>query len=140
MRLVLDSNVWVDWLVFGDPSIAPIRAAVATGDAEVFIDAAGEAELRRVLTYPFGKRLLEEEQRAACMAQCLAMAHRIEPEGPVDFKSLPKCKDRDDQKFLEAALAADADYLVTKDEELLVLAKKKHLPFRIAKPADVDLE
>jgi uncharacterized protein len=105
----------------------------------VFIDDAGEAELRRVLTYPFGKRLLEEEQRAACMAQCLAMAHRIVPrETPPDFKSLPKCRDRDDQKFLEAALAAEADYLVTKDMELLVLGRKT--PFRIAKPADVDLE
>ena len=45
LRLILDTNIWLDWLVFGDPSIAPIRAAVAAKRAEVFIDAACEAEL-----------------------------------------------------------------------------------------------
>ena len=77
-RLVLDSNVWLDWLVFDDPAIAPLRAAVAQGEAEVFIDAACEAELRRVLGYPFGKRSLGEEQQQACIAQCLAVARRVE--------------------------------------------------------------
>ena len=51
-------------------------------------------------------------------------------------KSLPKCRDADDQKFLEAALAAQADFLVTKDEALLVLAKRD-LPFRIVKPGQM---
>ena len=49
MRLVLDTNVWLDWLVFDDPELAPVRAAVAQGLARVFIDAACEAELARVL-------------------------------------------------------------------------------------------
>ncbi len=137
MRLVLDSNVWLDWLVFGDPGVEPIRAAVQRGDAEVFIDAACEAELRRVLTYPFGKRLLEEAQRQACIAQCLALARRIEP--MERMPKLPKCRDPDDQKFLEAALAAEADYLVTKDDALLALANRR-LPFLIVKPADLRFE
>jgi len=37
VRLVLDTNVWLDWLVFDDPSIATVKAAVATKRAEVFI-------------------------------------------------------------------------------------------------------
>jgi len=43
--LVLDTNVWLDWLLFDDPSVAALKAAVAEGRAEVFIDAAGEAGL-----------------------------------------------------------------------------------------------
>lgn len=138
MRLVFDSNVWLDWLVFDDPGIAPLRAAIASGAAQVFIDAPCEAELRRVLAYPFGKRTLDEAQRETSMAQCLALAQRI---GPVEgaLPKLPKCKDADDQKFLEAALAAGADYLVTKDEALLALANRK-LPFLIAKPSGVALK
>ena len=31
MRLVLDTNVWIDWLVFDDPSIAPLKAAQQSG-------------------------------------------------------------------------------------------------------------
>ena len=27
MRLVLDTNVWLDWLIFDDPAIAPLRTA-----------------------------------------------------------------------------------------------------------------
>ena len=37
---------------------------------------------------------------------------------------LPKCSDRDDQKFLETALQARADILITKDKALLKLARK----------------
>ena len=40
MRLVLDTNVWLDWLVFDDPAIAPIKAAVEAKRVEVFIEAA----------------------------------------------------------------------------------------------------
>jgi predicted nucleic acid-binding protein len=47
---------------------------------------------------------------------------------------LPACRDRDDQKFLEAALAAGAGFLVTRDRALLGLARRA-LPFRILTPA-----
>jgi len=49
---------------------------------------------------------------------------------------LPLCRDPDDQKFLEAALAARAEFLVTKDRELLALGKKRaRVPFLIITPA-----
>ena len=41
---------------------------------------------------------------------------------------LPKCRDPDDQKFLELARDCGADYLVTKDKALLVLARRKTRP------------
>ena len=138
MRLVLDSNIWLDWLVFDDPAVAPLRAAAASGGAQVLIDAACEAELRRVLGYPFGKRSLEPAQQQACIARCLAVARRLEP-AQRPLPRLPKCKDPDDQKFLEAALVADAHALVTKDAALLALANRK-LPFLIVKPRDLRFE
>ena len=51
--------------------------------------------------------------------------------------SLPKCKDRDDQKFLELAHAAQADWLVSKDRAVLKLAKRiaRDFGFQIAQPA-----
>ena len=52
-RVVLDTNVWLDWLVFADPGVAALRDAVAGGTAEIWIDDACEAELERVLdTHP----------------------------------------------------------------------------------------
>src|SRR5687767_9147438 len=41
-RLVLDTNVWLDWLVFEDPGIVPIRNAAGTGRVEIYIDAVCE--------------------------------------------------------------------------------------------------
>jgi predicted nucleic acid-binding protein len=48
---------------------------------------------------------------------------------------LPQCRDPDDQKFLEAALAARADFLVTRDQALLELARRVR-QFRILTPAE----
>ena len=130
-RLVLDTNVWLDWLVFDDPSIATIKAAVAADRAEVFIDAACEAELERALGYDLGKRTVDI---AACIAECARVARRIESAVPqAERARLPACRDPDDQKFLEAALAAGAGFLVTKDRALLDLARRA-APFRIVTP------
>jgi predicted nucleic acid-binding protein len=48
---------------------------------------------------------------------------------------LPRCQDRDDQKFLELAARAAADLLVTKDQALLRLRGRTTLGFQILKPA-----
>jgi len=127
-RLVLDTNVWLDWLVFGEPSLAPLKAAVAEGRAEILIDAACEAELERVLAYDLGKHSLGAARQAACLAECRRIARRaLTPNSP---NSLPRCPDPDDQIFLDAALAARADCLVTRDRALLDLGRRG-LPFRI---------
>lgn len=130
-RIVLDTNVWLDWLVFDDPAVAPIRDAVAAQRAEVCIDAACEAELERALAYDLGKRTVDA---AACLAECRRVAKRIESALPeAERAQLPACRDRDDQKFLEAALAAGAQFLVTRDRALLDLARRAR-PFRIVTP------
>jgi putative PIN family toxin of toxin-antitoxin system len=120
LRLVLDTQVWLDWLVFDDPATLPLRALLAADRAEIFIDAACEAELERVLGYPLGRRRLDEGFQKACLAQCRAIAKRV----AMNFSekgALPLCSDPDDQKLLELALAARADCLVTRDRALLGL-------------------
>jgi uncharacterized protein len=137
LKLVLDTNVWLDWLLFDDPSVAALKAAVAEGRAEIFIDAAGEAELARVLAYDLGKRSIDAEKQAACLAECLCIAKPLEEVRGFDKAALPRCADPDDQVFLEAAAAARADYLVTKDRELLKLGRRK-LPFQVVSPSSLN--
>ena len=48
-----------------------------------------------------------------------------------DRALLPRCADADDQKFVEAAAAAGADILITKDLSLL---RMRRLPFRVMAP------
>lgn len=135
MRAVLDTNVWLDWLVFADAGVAPIRRAVEAGRLELYMDAACEEELARVLARGFAKRELDHKAQVTCIAQCRRISRRVEASlTEAERKGLPACRDADDQKLLELALAAGAAFLVTKDRELLRLAKRR-LPFQVVTPA-----
>jgi putative PIN family toxin of toxin-antitoxin system len=137
MRLVLDTNVWLDWLVFEDPDVAPLKAAVTAGRAEVFVDEASEAELARVLAYPFGNKTLTVEAQAACLAECRRVARRGDSERVNgELRPLPLCSDPDDQKFLDLAFSCGAAFLVTRDRDLLELSRHRDPvpPFRILTP------
>ena len=133
-RVVLDTNIWLDWLVFNDLSLLHFKKMVSEGQAEIYIDAACEAELERVLAYDLARHTLDTAQQAACLAECRKIARRIDTPAPeMERKLLARCVDPDDQKFLELALAARADVLLTKDHKLLELARRTRV-FRILKP------
>jgi putative PIN family toxin of toxin-antitoxin system len=142
LRLVLDTNVWLDWLVFDDPSVAPLRAAVEAGHAEVIIDDACEEELARVLAYPRRGRTLDAAAQADRITRCRAVVRRSEAvsgtTAETDAKPLPRCRDPHDQKFLQLAQSCGADFLVTRDRELLVLARR--LPFGVITAAALPLK
>jgi len=134
LRLVLDTNVWLDWLVFADPGIKPLQAMVASGDAGIVINADCEAELLRVLGYPLQKWTLDAVQQSACIERCRAVAHKVETSCDIP---LPRCADPDDQKFLELSAGACAHYLLSRDQALLALARHRpSLPFHIVTPEE----
>lgn len=132
-RVVLDSNIWVDILIFDDAVARPIRAALEAGQLDAIISPACREELRRVLGYPQFARYAVDTQAA------LAWVDRVtrsvaDPEDGARVQGeafVPRCKDRDDQKFLALADAADVAYLVSKDRAVLKLKR------RMAKYCDV---
>lgn len=135
-RVVLDSNVWIDILVFDDSATRPIHAALERGDLDAVIDSRCLTELSRVLDYP--QFVARDVDKAAALAAVARLATLAQPPASLeDGTPLPKCKDRDDQKFLELAHAAKADWLVSKDRALLKLNKRttRDFGFRIAEPA-----
>jgi predicted nucleic acid-binding protein len=88
-----------------------------------------------------GPRLRQARARrqgqAIALATCRRLAKRIDAAAPEGARAaLPRCGDPDDQKFLEAALAADAQFLITKDRKLLALSRKKGIQFRIVRPEE----
>jgi putative PIN family toxin of toxin-antitoxin system len=132
VRVVLDTQVWLDWLVFDDPSVVRLREAQSAGRVEIVIDEACEAELVRVLGYDLGKYSLEPDEQTQCVARARSVARRV-PTG--DAGDLPRCKDPDDQKFLELAAGAGARVLISKDRAVLALASRVS-GFRILAPED----
>ena len=121
--VVLDTNVVLDWLHFRDPGMAAIVAALTRGELELLTSAACTEELRLVLAYPqFG---IAAEAQQAMLAEYRRLARNItvpEP-GAESLQGLPRCRDPDDQKFLELACHARA-WLITKDKALLQLARR----------------
>ncbi len=132
MRLVLDTNVVLDLFYWRDPALAELSFALATGKCLCFVNEATLSELERVLAYPeftSGKKNTKAPEAALAAYRALAM-----PEGSVEKESkervgnttvpLPRCRDLDDQKFLELARHCNASYLVTRDRELLRLDRR----------------
>jgi uncharacterized protein len=132
VRLVLDTNVWLDWLVFDDAALAPLKRAHEAGTIEIMVDDPCADELERVLSYDIGRWTLDAQGRERCLAAFRLLS--IQFKGKATGAALPACADPDDQKFLALAAASRADALVTKDRELLRLARRK-VPFRIVKPS-----
>lgn len=121
LKVVLDTNVWLDWLVFDDPAVAALREAQSAGRIDIVINEACEAELVQVLAYDLGAHTLDASAQSACVARCRALATRVSVRAGGD---LPTCRDPDDQKFLELAAAAGATVLVSRDQALLELARR----------------
>ncbi|QCP48807.1 putative toxin-antitoxin system toxin component, PIN family [Trinickia violacea] len=141
-RVILDSNVWIDILVFDDPDTRPILAALESGALHALIDGRCLAELTRVLDYPqLVARSVDKEAALAAVGRLAEFVAPNAPDAPdaatENARPLPVCKDRDDQKFLELAHVARADWLVSKDRAVLKLAKRiaRDFGFRIAQPA-----
>lgn len=130
LRLVLDTNVVLDLYHWANTDAVPIMAALEAGQIECFADERTLDELQRVLTYPQLKMtpemMVERYQRYSKLVQLV-------PAG--EAPHLPRCKDRDDQKFLELAARCHANILVSKDKALLKLRGRTTLGFQIMKPA-----
>ena len=123
-RVVLDSNVWVDLLVFRDPHVEPIRAALASGAIAPVIRADCREELRRVLAYPqFARFAVDIDAALAEVDRLTTLSAAPEPADAGAIR-LPKCRDTDDQKFIELAHFARAVLLVSKDKAVLKLRSR----------------
>ncbi|GHA77111.1 putative toxin-antitoxin system toxin component, PIN family [Cognatilysobacter bugurensis] len=117
---MIDTNAWLDLLVFRDPRAARLNAALCAGTVTAVVDAACVAEWHRVLDYP--ALALDPGRRATIDTEFHRRSHRVETAAPPH--PLPRCEDPDDQKFLELALVTDARWLITRDRALLALARR----------------
>ena len=124
-RLVLDTNIVMDMLHFANIHTQPLPAGIASGQFACFTDTSCLAELERVTGYPeFG---LDEGARTALMANYREFVRVCEAAGEEDYP-LPRCRDKDDQKFLILAARCEAGMLITRDKLLLKLARHRHKP------------
>jgi putative PIN family toxin of toxin-antitoxin system len=119
--VVLDTNIVLDVWVFSDPKIEPLRTALQTKQLRWLATLPMREELARVLTYPkIVQRLSHGEQQAdAVLAQFDTLVQLAE----VPRKAGVTCRDPDDQKFIDLAVAHKA-LILSKDNAVLCMKKR----------------
>ena len=117
--VVVDTQVVMDWLVFNDPRVQPLASALTAGVLRWLVAPAMRDEIRHVLDR--GVAASYGPDLAFIEAQFDAHAHAVDAAEP---SSRLVCRDPDDQKFIDLALARSARWLVSRDKALLALAKR----------------
>lgn len=118
--VVLDTNVVLDWLVFQDPSCRYLDACLMSRHWAWHATEAMRGELERVLSRARLRELHPNCERALSVLDQLACLS-MPPTGAAT--GVPRCRDPDDQKFLDLACALGARWLFSRDNALLELAK-----------------
>lgn len=121
-RVVFDTNVLVSAAL--KAAGTPRRALDRVLDAGVLlVSAATRAELDDVIDRPHLQRYLPAPLKARFLGRIASAAVVVEPVGRVEA-----CRDPKDDKFLDVAVYGRADYLVSGDDDLLVLDPFRGVP------------
>jgi len=118
--VVLDTNVVLDLWLFNDPRTSALRQALQQGQLTWMATAHMREELRRVLDYDHLVNRLAFYQTTA--KQVLELFERHAQFVPVPDKAPWRCKDPDDQVFIDLAVAHQCP-LISKDKAVLALRK-----------------
>jgi len=119
LRWVLDTNVVIDWLMFNDPYMDPLRERVADGRLVVLTHQPALVELKRVLGYRQLK--LDAVRQAEIYARYESSTTEVALPDGASLKKLmlpggfPRCRDRDDEHFIALAYHHKVDALVSRD-------------------------
>ncbi|MBP9061314.1 MAG: putative toxin-antitoxin system toxin component, PIN family [Rhodoferax sp.] len=130
--MVLDTNIVLDVLVFNDPATAPLKQALAARKPQWIATKPMRDELERVLAYPkIAARLAFYQLTCAqVLAQLDGRAQMVD----VASKAVVTCRDPDDQKFIDLAVAHRAR-LLSKDRDVLCMKKRLLALDVLAQPA-----
>lgn len=118
--MVLDTNTVLDWLVFEDPGMTYVAAAVQAGTLRWLSCAPMREELARTLNYRSLVKWSPDSGRVLAVFDRYSASQAEPPSAPLHLR----CSDPDDQVFLDLALAHAAPWLLTHDRALLKLARR----------------
>ena len=119
--VVLDTNVVFDWLLFRNPECAAIESALVSRQ----IQWVGTAAMRCELTHVLARGHLDSWNPDSRMLLSAWEQNCIEVPAPIGNPAVyPRCTDSDDQKFIDLAIAYNAQWLLSRDRAILKLARR----------------
>lgn len=131
MRAVIDTNILVRALIMPHGTVGPVLQRLRYAEYTLLYSQPLLEELTDVLNRPrirdrYG---LSEADITTVLRLILLRGEAVMPTTPITA-----CRDPKDNKFLEVAVAGQADVLVSGDEDLLVLHPFESIP--IISPAE----
>ena len=121
LSLVLDTNIVLDLFLFADPRTRALREHLEQGEASWIATSVMRDELERVLAYShIESRLAFYQLEAAAVLARFDRHVRIVDAPP---KAPVTCKDPDDQKFIDLAVAHKCT-LLSKDAAVLSMTRR----------------
>ena len=131
---VIDTNIVLDLWLFEDPATVPLRAALQSGLITHLATDSMREELARVLTYP---HIVKRMAKSNIQAQDILNRfdeHCVSAEPAA--KAPCTCKDPDDQKFIDLAVA-HAVPLLSKDAAILCMKKRLFQSGVVLNPTEI---
>jgi putative PIN family toxin of toxin-antitoxin system len=118
--VVLDTNIRVDILVFDDQRAHPLRGALTNKTIDAVATAQTIEEFQDVISRPQFDLSLEQQKEIDLQWQTWS---RILDDVSIEVAPW-KCKDRDDQVFINLAYSLRPAILISKDKLVLKIAKR----------------
>ncbi len=133
MRIVLDTNVVTSALLWRGIPYQLLQSIRLRSNLQLYSSAALLEELADVLTRrSLSKQLAVVDKQAADVLLDYTSVVQIIEAAPL---SAPVCRDPDDDDVLALAMAAQADWIVSGDQDLLVLGHFEAIPILTARQA-----
>ena len=131
--IVLDTNAALDGLLFDDPAMAALMYELHAAKLRWLATPRMREEFRQVLARPMLAKYVASGEHTLSRFDQLA---RVCEECTLPPTAILLCRDGDDQVFIELALRERAPWLVTRDRDLLCVAKRaQRLGLAIVTPA-----
>lgn len=127
-RIVVDTNILISFLLVPDsPPNRAVKKAIHEGTLLASDDTL--EELSTVLARSKFNQYISLEDRQEFLRKLLRITEKI-----IITKRIRECRDTSDDKFLEVAINGKANFIITGDQDLLVLNPSKD--FEIVTPVD----
>ncbi len=114
-NIVLDTNTLLSAAI-SEESISYKAYQKARKKFQIVLSSKTWVEINEVINRPKFNKYLDEFGRTFFLASLKQNAIFIEP-----TETITDCRDPKDNKFLELAVASDAQFIITGDEDLLIL-------------------
>lgn len=126
MRAVVDTNILIRAVIKPHGTVGPVLARLAAGDYVLVYSEAMLTELLAKLALPrIRKKYSIDEPVVEATLAVIALRGEL----VVPSRRLKVCRDPQDDMLIEGAVAGDAKFVVSGDEDLLVLKKFERVRF-----------